>query len=177
MGRDQKLEEGEIEGKVLPLDLPVKEVSTLYSYLPDDLRPESLADAKNILWLECKNEQSGKYDDGTKGYRQTCKAFLVERISNKFIAIQDFIGVPPAFTKKKANEDAIGEILPERYITFLKEKQTELQRSDLHISTDSPNHHLLNKNETIYSTGLLIILGAIGFGWAVFKVRYLIFAK
>lgn len=172
LGRDESLENLNFQGKVLPLNMQTKEVDRLYSFLPDDLRPNSLEEAKTLFWLDCTKEEVGRYSDGAIGYQNRCKTFLVERETSKFIGIQDFIGIMPALAKTKESEDAVGDVLPERYITFLKTKQVETERSNLRFSSDSPDHHFFNKSEFYYAVFLLVIIAAIGFGWLAYKLKF-----
>lgn len=170
--RDESLQDSNIHGKVLPLNIQTKQVDRLYNFLPDDLRPNSLNEVKNILWLDCTKEEVGKYLDGATGYQNRCKTFLVERETSKFIGIQDFLGIMPALAKNKESEDAVGDVLPEKYIAYLKGKQTEAERGNLQLATDSPDHHFFSKSEFYYAILLLGVIAAIGFGWITYKLRF-----
>lgn len=165
--------EGNIIGKVLPLNRKTNEVAELYYSLPDDLRATNADDAKTIFYLDCQNEQVGKFPDGSTGFQEKCNTFLVNLASAKFIGVQDFIGIPPAFAKKTGNGDETGKVLAERYITYLREKQIATERSEMKYPSDSPNHHYFSQSEFILAVGLLIILGAIGLGWLFFRIKSL----
>ncbi|HRH41073.1 MAG TPA: hypothetical protein PKY82_05465, partial [Pyrinomonadaceae bacterium] len=97
--RKNKLKvEGNIKGKVLPLNKVTGEVADLFYNLPDDLRPTNMEEAKTIFWLDCKPEVIGKGNNGTLRSQDKCNTFLVDREAAKFIGIQEFLGVPPTLT-------------------------------------------------------------------------------
>lgn len=162
--------EGNLKTKVLPLNLKDKEVNSLFTVLPDDLRPGNLDEVKTVMWIDCNAEVVNRYQDGSTGYRDNCKVFLVDKESSKFIGVQDFIGVMPALAKK-GEGDAFGRVLPEKYIAYLREKQTENERGTAEFASDSANHHFYNKSEFLYAVLLSGFLGAIGFGWLVFIIK------
>lgn len=163
--------EGNIKAKVLPLKVKTSEVESLFTYLPDDLRPTNLDEVKTLLWTDCENNAVGKYRDGTIGYQEKCTAYLVEREPSKFLAIQEFLGVMPALAKEKEGEDAVGKVFPEKYVAFLREKQLEAERGTIQTSSESPNHHIYTKSEFIYAVLLLGLLAAIGIGWLASNLR------
>jgi hypothetical protein len=172
MRRGTVIELGSLKPKVLPLDLKSNEVASLFWVLPDDLRPTSAEEVKTVMWHDCKNEEVGKYTDGTTGFRENCTVYLVEQASSKIIAIQDFLGVMPALSKERDGGDAVGRVMPERYIAFLREKQPESERTTLATAPDSPHHHYFSKSELIYSLLILGALVAIGFGWLAYKLKF-----
>ncbi len=163
--------EGNIKTKVLPLNRTNNEVAELYYSLPDDLRATDLDEVKTIFWLDCQTEKVGKQSNDSAGLQEKCNTYLVERETAKFIGIQDFIGIPPAFTKKTESGDETGKVPAERYIAYLREKQIETERGEMKYPSDSPNHHLFNKSELTLAIGLLVILGAIGLGWLFFRIK------
>jgi hypothetical protein len=163
--------EGNVKPKVLPLDVKTGETETLFNYLPDDLRPANIDEVKTMMWLACENTAVGKYRDGTTGFQEKCTVYLVERETNKFIGIQDFLGIMPSLAREKAGEDAIGKVMSEKYVNYLREKQPEAERGLLPTASDSPNHHIYNKSEFIYAVLLLGLLTAIGLGWLAFNLK------
>lgn len=164
--------EGNVKAKILPLNVKTGEVESLFTYLPDDLRPTNPDEVKTLLWTDCENNAVGKYRDGTTGYQEKCTAYLVERETSKFIAIQEFLGVMPALAKEREGEDAVGKVFPEKYVAFLREKQIEAERGTIQNSSESPNHHIYTKSEFIYAVLLLGLLGAIGIGWVASNLRF-----
>jgi hypothetical protein len=172
MRRGTVIETGAFRPKVLPLNLPNKEVASLFYTLPDDLRATNPADVGTIMWLDCKNNEVGRYTDGTAGFQENCTAYLTERESGRFIAIQDFLGVMPALSKERDGGDSVGRVMPERYIAFLREKQPENERGSLATAPDSPEHHYFSKSEFIYSLLILGALAAVGFGWLAYKLKF-----
>jgi hypothetical protein len=164
--------EGSVKAKVLPLNVKTGEVESLFTYLPDDLRPTKIDEVKTLMWTDCENNAVGKYRDGTTGYQEKCTAYLVEKETSKFIAIQEFLGVMPALAKEKEGEDAVGKVFPEKYVAFLREKQPESERGTIQTSSESPNHHIYTKSEFIYAVLLLGLLGAIGLGWLISNLRF-----
>lgn len=164
--------EGNAKAKVLPLKLKTGETDTLFSYLPDDLRPTNIDEVKTLMWIGCENNAVGKYRDGTTGYQEKCTAYLVERETSKFIGIQEFLGVMPALAKEREGEDAIGKVNPEKYVAYLREKQIEAERGIIQSSSDSPDHHIFTKSEFIYALLLLGLLAAIGFGWLAYNLKF-----
>lgn len=163
--------EGNIKGKVLPLNKASNDVAELFYNLPDDLRPTNLDEVKTIFWLDCKPEVIGKGNNGAVRSQEKCNTFLVDREAAKFIGIQEFLGVSPTLTNDRENVELVGKVLPERYLTYLREKQIETERGEMKSPSDSPNHHIYNKSELVYAIGLLCVLGAIGLGWLAFKVK------
>ncbi|MBX7172046.1 MAG: hypothetical protein K1X72_13870 [Pyrinomonadaceae bacterium] len=163
--------EGNIKGKVLPLNKNNGEVAELFYGLPDDLRPTNLEEVKTVFWLECKPEEIGKGKTGAVRSRENCNTFLVDQDTAKFIGVQNFLGVSPALTNDRDNVEAVGKVLPEKYIAYLREKQDESDRSQMKDASDSPNHHYFNKSEFFYTLVLLGILAAIGIGWLVFRIK------
>lgn len=163
--------EGNIKGKVLPLNKANGEITELFYSLPDDLRPTNLEEVKTVFWLECKPEEIGKGKTGAIRSRENCNTFLVDRDTGNFIGVQNFLGVSPALTNDRDNVEAVGKVLPEKYIAYLREKQTENERGEMKDASDSPNHHYFNKSEFVYALVLLGALGAIGIGWLVFRIK------
>jgi hypothetical protein len=170
--KNQLVAEGNLKGKVLPLIRKDNEIAPLYNNLPDDLRPSNLDEVKNWLWLDCRFEAIERYQDGSKGFQEKCNGYLVERETAKVIGIQEFLGTPPAFAKQSGEGDKKGYVLPERYISYLREKQPEAERTTLKYASDSPNHHFFNKSEFIFAIVLLCLLGAIGLGWLAYKIKF-----
>src|SRR5215204_6037090 len=160
-----------VKAKVLPIDAKNKRVDGLYNYLPDDLRPANLEEVKTILWLDCTPKEVWRYDDGAAGYRESCNAYLVDRNTSKIIQVEDFAGKMPPLKKNPENADAPGKVSPEEYISYIKTNQPETERAPLLLASDSPNHHFWFKSELLYSIILLGLLGAIGIGWIVFKIK------
>ena len=165
---------GTLKAKVLPLSTQNNEVDGLYNYLPDDLRPASLEEVKTILWLDCKPSEAGRYEDGSMSYRDKCNAYLVDRNTSKVIQVQDFSGEPPPLKKQWGTGYASGKVLPEAYISYIRENQAETERAPFAFASDSPEHHLWFKSELLYAGILLVVLAAIGFGWLVFKIKSLL---
>jgi hypothetical protein len=161
-----------LKTKVLPLNMQNNKVESLYSDLPDDLRPANSDEVKTLMGLDCTNTAVGKYPDGRTGFQEKCQVYLFDLESSKFIGIQEFLGIMPALSKEKESENAVGKVMSEKYIAFLKEKQPENERSELQTATDSPNHHFFSKSEFIYALLFLCILAAIGFGWIANKIRF-----
>ncbi|MEK7723427.1 MAG: hypothetical protein AAB336_03695 [Acidobacteriota bacterium] len=164
--------EGMVKAKVLPLQVKTGNVDSLFSSLPDDLRPITLDEIKTLMWIDCENSAVSKYSDGAIGYREKCTVYLVEKETSKFIGIQEFLGDIPALAKEKEGQDAIGKVFPAKYISYLREKQPAAERQAIQNSFDSPNHHFYNKSEFIYAIFLLCLLAAIGFGWVAFNLRF-----
>lgn len=164
--------EGNLRAKVLPLNVKTGETDPLFLTLPDDLRPSNSDEIKTLMWLGCENNPVGRYRDGTIGYQEKCTVYLVEKETKKFIGIQEYLGVMPALAKEREGEDAIGKVLPEKYIAYLREKQIESERGLIQSSTDSPDHHIYNKSEFVYALLLLGMLAAIGLGWLAFNLRF-----
>lgn len=164
--------EGNVKAKVLPLKVQTSETDSLFTYLPDDLRPANLDEVKTLMWLDCENNPVGRYRDGTTGYQEKCTVYLVERDTNKFVGIQDFLGVMPALAKEREGEDAVGKVFPEKYVAYLREKQPENERGIIQTSSESPNHHFYSKSEFIYALLLLGLLTAIGLGWLAFNLKF-----
>lgn len=169
--KNTKREKGNVKGKVLPLNVNNKEVNRLYFYLPDELRPTGPEEVKTILWLDCKSDNVWRYPDDSVGYREKCLAYLVDRDTSKVIQIQDFLGEMPPLTKKTGTGDALGQVLPEEYISYIKTNQLEDERTKDTLATDSPNYYFFSKSELFYSIILLCFLGTIGIGWIVFKLK------
>ncbi len=163
--------EGYIKGKVLPLNRKNKEVDGVYYDLPDDLRATNIEEAKTLMWLDCQSEKVGIYTDNAIGYQEICKVFLVEKDTSIIIGIQDFRGLQPKHSKEYKG-DATGKVLPEKYIFYLREKQLESERTEMKYPSDSPNHHIFNKSEFLIAFLILMMLGAIGFGWIAYKIKF-----
>ena len=162
---------GKIKAKVLPLDTKKTEVDGLYRFLPDDLRPANLEEVKTLLWLDCKPVEAGLYEDGSMAYRDKCNAYLVDRNTSKVVQVQDFSGELPPLKKQWGSSYASGKVLPERYISYIRENQPENERTPLAYSSDSPEHHFWFKSELLYSSILLVLLAAVGFGWIAYKIK------
>jgi hypothetical protein len=162
---------GTIKAKVLPLNAQNKEVDGLYNYLPDDLRPANLDEVQTLLWLDCKPSEAGKYQDGSPAFQDKCNAYLVDRNTSKLIQVQDFLGELPPLDKKWGGSYASGKVLPETYISYIKSNQPENEQTPDRLASDSPNHHYWFKSELLYSSILLILLGAIGIGWIFYKIK------
>jgi hypothetical protein len=160
-----------IKAKVLPLNAKNNELDNLYGYLPDDLRPANLEEVKTLLWLDCKPSEAGLYEDGSMAYRDKCNAYLVDRNTSKVIQVQDFSGELPPLKKQWGTSYASGKVLPETYISYIKENQPEAERTPARVASDSPNHHFWFKSELLYSSILLGLLGAAGIGWIVYKIK------
>ncbi len=160
-----------LQPKVLPLNAKNSEVDDLYRYLPDELRPANLDEVKTIMWLDCKSNEFGRYEDNSIAYQEKCNAYLVDKNTAKVIEVQDFLGETPPLTKKRGNSDAYGKVLTEAYISFIKANQSESARTADRFSSDSPNHHFISKSELLCSIILLGLLGAVGLGWLVFKIK------
>ncbi len=164
---------GMVKQKILPLSSENNEVNrSLFSYLPDDLRPANLEEVKTILWIDCKSSEFGRYTDDTIAYRDKCNAYLVDRDTSKVIAVQDFLGEVPPLSKKSGDSDTYGKVLPEEYISFIRSKQPENERTAEKFSSDSANYSFFSKSELYYSVLLLFLLGAIGFGWIAYKLKF-----
>lgn len=163
---------GNITAKVLPLHVETGETDSLFLTMPDDLRPANIEEIKTLMWLDCENDAIGKYRDGTIGYQEKCIVFLVEKETKKFIDIQEFLGVMPALAKEREGQDAIGKVLPEKYISYLRGKQIESERGLIQSSSDSPDHHIYTKSEFVYALLLLGLLIAVGLGWLAFNLRF-----
>jgi hypothetical protein len=163
--------EGNIKGKVLPLNKVNNEVAELFYTLPDDLRPTNLDEAKTVFWLDCKPEEIGRSKNGVVRSQEKCNTFLVDRETNRFIGIQEFLGVPPALTNDRENVGAVGKVLPDKYLSYLREKQSENERGTSNSASESPNHHFFNQSEFYLAIGLLCFLGAIGLGWVLFRIK------
>jgi hypothetical protein len=162
---------GTVKAKVLPLNAKTKEVDSLYYSLPDDLRPANLEEVKTLLWLDCQPGEAGSYEDGSMAYRDKCNAYLVDRNTSKVVQVQDFSGELPPLKKQWGSRYASGKVLPEAYISYIKASQTETERAPFGYASDSPNHHLWFKSELLYSIILLVLLTAIGFGWAAYTIK------
>jgi hypothetical protein len=169
--RNEAIVERDINGKVLPISRQTNELDALYYDLPDDLRPVNPDEVKTLMWLDCKAEPVGRFNDGSMGFQEKCHAYLVDRQSSKFIGVQDFLGVPPALSRKEGTGDETGKVPHERYISYLKEKQPEADRSAMKYASDSPDHHYFTKSEFVYAIILLCLLGAIGLGWMVYQIK------
>jgi hypothetical protein len=160
-----------LKPKVLPLDAKNNEVDSLYGYLPDDLRPAALDEVKTIMWLDCRSDEFGRYEDGTTAYRDKCIAYLIDKDTSKLIEVEDFLGEMPPASKRLGNNYAYGKVPPEAYISFIRENQPESERTADKFSSDSPHHHFVSKSELLYSIILLSLLGAVGLGWIVYKIK------
>lgn len=160
-----------LKSKVLPLNAKNNEVDGLYSYLPDQLRPANLDEAKTIMWIDCKSNEFGRYQDNSIAYQEKCNAYLVDKNTAKVIEVQDFLGETPPTSKRRGNSNADGKVLPEEYISYIKTNQPESERTADKFASDSPNHHFFSKSELIYSIILLCILGAVGLGWLAYKLK------
>lgn len=160
-----------VMGKVLPLNVKNNEVDGLYNYLPDDLRPANPDEVKTILWLDCKSDEFGRFEDDTIAYRDKCNAYLVDKNTSKLIAVQGFLGEMPPALKRMGNSYAYGKVLPEEYVSFIRTNQPESEPAADKFSSDSPNHHFVSKSELTYSIILLCLLGAVGLGWIVYKIK------
>ena len=162
---------GTVKAKVLPLNAQNNQVDSLYNHLPDDLRPATIEEVKTLLWLDCKPKEAGRYEDGSPAFQDFCNAYLVDRNTAKVVKVQDFPGEPPPLKKQWGGGFASGKVLPETYVSFIKTNQPENERTPFRSATDSPSHHYWFKSEQLYSSILLILLGAIGIGWIVFKIK------
>lgn len=160
-----------VKAKVLPLNAKNNQVDGLYYSLPDDLRPANLEEVKTILWLDCSLKEVWRYDDGSPGYRESCNAYLVDRNSSKIIQIEEFPGEMPPLKKKPGSREITGKVLPETYISYIKTNQAETERTPAGLASDSPAHHFWIKSELLYACILLGLLGAVGIGWMVFKIK------
>ncbi len=161
-----------LKPKVLPLNVKNNEVDGLYYYLPDDLRPSNLDEVKTIMWLDCKSNEFGRYEDNSIAFQEKCNAYLVDKNTSKIIEAQDFLGETPPLTKGRGNSAAYGKVLTEAYISFIKTNQPESERMADRFASDSPNHHFISKSELLYSIILLCLLGAVGLGWLAYKVKF-----
>ena len=162
---------GKIKAKVLPLNAKNNEVDSLYNYLPDDLRPANLEEAKTFLWFDCQPGEAGLYEDGSMAYRDKCNAYLVDRNTSKVIQVQDFSGELPPLKKQWGSRYASGKVLPEIYISYIKANQPEAERMPSMFASDSPSHHFWFKSELFYSITLLGLLVAVGFGWIAYTIK------
>ncbi len=165
-------EKGQVKGKVLPLNATNREIDNLYYYLPDDLRPANLEEVKTILWLDCSSDKVWIYDDDSFGYREKCNAYLVDRNSSKIIEVQNFLGEMPPLSKKHGSGDALGKVMLDSYVSFIRENQPENERMPDRYASDSPNHHLFSKSEMIYLLLLLCVLGSIGAGLLAYLFKF-----
>ncbi len=165
-------EKGNVKAKVLPLNAKNNEIDGLYNYLPDDLRPANPDEVNTIMWLDCNSDKVWVYDDDSFGYREKCNAYLVDRNTSKIIEVQNFIGEMPPLTKKPGTPDAYGKVLRERYISYIKESQTETERTRDMVAADSPTHHFFSKSELIYAILLICFFGALGLGWLAYKLKF-----
>lgn len=163
---------GSVKAKVLPLNAKTNELDNLYYSLPDDLRPANADEAKTILWLDCNQREAGRYEeDNSVAYRDICNAYLVDRETSKIIQVQDFLGELPPLKKQWAGNYASGKVTPEAYISYIRANQPPNERTPLMFASDSPEHHYLFKSELLYASIVLFLLGAVGLGWLVYKIK------
>lgn len=161
-----------VKAKILPLTAQNKQLDNLYYSLPDDLRPATLEEVNTVLWLDCRQVEAGRYeDDGSIAYRDMCNSYLVDRNTAKVVQVEDFLGELPPLKKGWGTSYASGKVQPEAYISYIKANQPETERTAQRFASDSPNHHFWFKSETLYAVILLVLLGAIGIGWIVFKIK------
>ncbi len=160
-----------VKAKVLPLSAKNRQLDGLYKYLPDDLRPANLDEVRTLLWLDCNPKEVWRYDDGSPGFRESCNAYLVDRETSKIIQIEEFPGAMPPLKKSAESGGDTGKVLPEVYISYIKANQAAQERSPSGVSSDSPEHHIRFKSELLYAFILLGLLGAVGVGWIIYKIK------
>lgn len=161
-----------VKAKILPLNAQNKQLDALYSVLPDDLRPANLEEVRTLLWLECNPKEVWRYDDGSPGFRESCNAYLADKEAAKIIQIEEFPGAMPPLRKSAESGGDTGKVPPELYISYIRANQPPAERSPAGLTaSDSPEHHFWFKSERLYALILLGLLGAVGVGWIVYKIK------
>lgn len=161
-----------VKAKVLPLNAQNNQIDPLYGVLPDDLRPSNLEEVRTILWLDCNPKEVWRYEDGSPGYRESCNAYLADKETSKIIQIEEFPGAMPPLRKRAETGRDTGKVMPEVYISYINANQPPAERTPAGATaSDSPEHHFWFKSELLYALILLGLLGAIGVGWIVYKIK------
>lgn len=92
---DAEVLDGKFKGKVVCLDKAKGIVDDDYFVsVAEPIRAWKPADVGAVVWLEWDKKQAGTYDDGTKGYLQTCRVTVIDKATAAVVARGKIEGDP-----------------------------------------------------------------------------------
>lgn len=111
-----------ITGKVLPIDLSTKMVSSFYYGLRTEYKPRSAEEVKFVLAYTCHSKEIGRYSDGAGGYQKICRMNVIDVAQHAWGRTFEVKGSEPPYSKKGSGErtgsDPVKDYLSDKGLYF-----------------------------------------------------------